>query len=1511
MKLFNSKKPACASQYSHARKWQRESCGSEFICEATLEKSPEKKTELTGLHSHAGAWERDTAPLSRDEKLLHGSPAAFNQGNTFMMTILNIFRTAGLASLFSVPLLLSGCGADVSDETAMGEAEETALAQCEIAQYGIVGTPTDAVTIDGVETAACLLNQDFGQIKNTRDIVGNLNSISLKNSWHYEPLVWVLDGVYEIGHNQQYDTLQTLMDDTGLYSIRAYAKQGTVVIVHRNAIFNGNIYSLDDNNTGGGEWGGVVVNGIGYSDDCPDGSGADNFCNVEGPFGYYGGVGKNEDLSAYDLVHYGSYGNALPGLTDGGVIAEAGENVAVSLDGFDGGTVNAAVTAYAPLEFQTPLITYAAGTGLEVFAGSTNIGLAGKATLQNNPATDVILHHYYGNFAGAIKHYNREPAITIDGGEVTLSDLTLLDQFNSADNAVEISNAATVTITDTIISGFDACLQVQDVASSVSSISTALFNCSNATAVSDVTATDYAATAVSAATDFMQGIDPLFTPNWTATNEALNFSGIERVALLGSGNISATFGQYATAIQYPECLGVGTVDENDSRVCILDSHITRSVTLYSSFDSDTDTNYNAESVSWKINGQVMVGQDFSTLTDEQKTAALASPVKFNLLASTDLSITADSEAELVIQPDALFTAIGNANIPVEIHSDNSGKGDVTSAWRGITVNGDDSLAENTRQLNIQYLRIFDAGEDARAALTLNNVGAGSQISYLDIYGAGANGLSINDGEVNIDHLLLANIIGDQISWANGFTGSIETAVISPGDDSTGSVLHGINNAADPDAEIRSRPVLSNITAAGFGSDNTAITLEQGSGLLLFNSVFSEFSSCLNIADAATNALQTSDPVGILFDGVMFGCDNNGTAISDDNGVYTEDPALDTAYVITGNTAAHNVDLSDHSDLIGEAYNYLDNDNYIGAVADSDDEWYANWSDSVVIAPDDECDGIGILSGLRASDRTYEYDADGDNEISISEQYWTPAIKTCRLLGGTYTSDITIDNYSGLDATAVDEYLANGGEEADSYNDLTVSAGWMVNRQTGEELYVNDFNRQVEKTSWTIKGIVHIGDGNKEITDIATIAEMKANPVTLTIADGASLTDESGTSVIHVTRAGAIQLSGEETYAKTINLETIPDGSHGKLTLSLPVVVDGFGRNNQCPDADTAAAGSQVCNIEGEYGYYGGYDDDYSNFSVINTLFTSELTLNSVNGLIEESFFNVDFDDGYGVEGGSLLLIDGGKANIKNVFMFVRKNYYHGVFVWNHGYQGNIQNLYLWGSADDKNGDVPLLNSSQYYPVVYGLNNSLDNDATPVSMPTISNSTIAYYTWYQSASPKTTLIQLSEGSGLFLYNSLVGGYDEAITYSETPSECLGADDSSAALYGKELLLTNIAHACNDLTDNDALNTAIGSDSDALVYEGDYIYPGISSIVSSNGDKNMFFKINQQLGGIYENYWWKSKMRYPAYSLVQSVGEVSSGDFSDSATADTDFLEPTNYLGPLNYYDNADITGNLSD
>src|SRR5690606_36742561 len=105
----------------------------------------------------------------------------------------------------SVTLLLAACGGgDVSDELAQDPPFDISLEQCELANAGVVGTPTEAVVIDGVETQACLLNTDLPK---------DVGEILLKSSHQYQPLVWVLDGVYEIGESKSYNTFAELQDD--------------------------------------------------------------------------------------------------------------------------------------------------------------------------------------------------------------------------------------------------------------------------------------------------------------------------------------------------------------------------------------------------------------------------------------------------------------------------------------------------------------------------------------------------------------------------------------------------------------------------------------------------------------------------------------------------------------------------------------------------------------------------------------------------------------------------------------------------------------------------------------------------------------------------------------------------------------------------------------------------------------------------------------------------------------------------------------------------------------------------------------------------------------------------------------------------------------------------------------------------------------------------------------------------------------------------------------------------
>lgn len=1417
--------------------------------------------------------------------------------------------------VLSAALLLASCGADVSDETAMQESLEVSLAQCEILQYGVVGTATDPVQVNGEEFNACLLSKDIGKLSNTRDISNDLNAISLKNTWNYKPLVWVLDGVYEFGESKEYETLDQLLAERVNFSVELYAKPGSVVILHRNAQLTANILSLDDNNTGGGEWGGVVINGIGYSPECPATSSPDQLCNIKGPFGYYGGVAKDTDLTAYGMSFNSTNTKGFPGLYSlnsggGSVIGEAGEEVSVSLENYAGGTIHAAVTAYAPAASQTGgVIAYSGSNGLQVHGGSYNIVNGNPVSpipyITNISATALELNNYQGDIAARIRHDSLTSALVVKGGQVNLSNLSLFDQYNQAGVAISVASAAKVTLDDALIQGFDTCLAPQDSASQIS-VGSALFNCSNVT-----NNTSNALAAIADATDLITGADALLSYIWAVGNSSLNFANVEDPSQLGAGNASVA-GVYSQAILFPECMGVGTLAEDTLlvgsmryQICVL-TNVDQSATLYSNFsiegrlDNGGKPDYYPKNIAWRINGQVQIGTDFTPLNSAEQAAALASPVQLTVPAGTTLLATSNNDSELLIQPDARLRVAGSADAPVALGVAGLTAGDITSGWRGITVNGADG---SVKQLDIQYLRLYDTGEDGQAAFTLNEVGADSNITYLDIYGAGADGLNINGGAANFNHLVMANIAGDQIQWQNGYQGTIETAVISPGDNSTGAVLHGINNNADYDAIPRSRPVITNITAAGFGSANTAVLLEQGSGLLMFNSVFSDFATCLDIDDAETAALQSSDPLGILFDGVIFSCENTladesesggydyGYTVVSASGVVEEDPVLNTGYLITGNVSVSLVDLSHYAALLGDAYHHLGGGAYIGAVADDGDDWYSNWSDSVVIAPDFECNNLGILVGMEPTGTyRFDYDSNGDGEISSEESYWEPVSKSCRILGGIYTNNVTIGQYSGLPGETVNQWLADGYtlEEIQS-NALT--GDWAINFLTGETRYIEEAVMRVMPTHWTVKGEIHIGKGHQQITDVAAVADMKANPVTLTIESGTSIEAESDNSVLHITRAGALQYVGNAGYEK-INTGGV----------SVAVVIDGFGRNNLCENAATTNAGEGMCNIEGPYGYYGGYDSIASNVDISGALFRADLTFNSVNGVAENSVIYRDVDADPDL--GSALSINGGSINFKNINIDIKGNYFKGVLTWNHGYQGNLANIYVAGDVSVDGDNVPLLNDEQYYPLIYGRNNSVDVNAEPRSMPTIANLSVNYYSLWQTAAPRTTLVQLAEGSGLFMYNSLLGADESSDSWGEYPSECVGVDSTNETAYGSTIFMKNIVSSCLKFTVNSSLDTSVMADPNAMILKEPYLYYG-----GGSGGKNKYKSVNSKLHGALESVFWKSSMEYPVLNIIQMIGERYSGGYSESATVDSEFLEETKYIGVLDYYEKPEIIGVL--
>ncbi|MDO6805750.1 hypothetical protein Q4595_25065, partial [Wenyingzhuangia sp. 1_MG-2023] len=96
---------------------------------------------------------------------------------------------------------------------------------------------------------------------------------------------------------------------------------------------------------------------------------------------------------------------------------------------------------------------------------------------------------------------------------------------------------------------------------------------------------------------------------------------------------------------------------------------------------------------------------------------------------------------------------------------------------------------------------------------------------------------------------------------------------------------------------------------------------------------------------------------------------------------------------------------------------------------------------------------------------------------------------------------------GLPGETVEQWL-NDGYTLEEIQADALTGGWAINTNTGETRYIEEAVMRVAPTHWSIKGDVNICNGQHEITEIDTEAEMKANPAKLTIEAGVEISYET-------------------------------------------------------------------------------------------------------------------------------------------------------------------------------------------------------------------------------------------------------------------------------------------------------------------------------------------------------------------------------------------------------------------
>lgn len=309
----------------------------------------------------------------------------------------------------------------------------------------------------------------------------------------------------------------------------------------------------------------------------------------------------------------------------------------------------------------------------------------------------------------------------------------------------------------------------------------------------------------------------------------------------------------------------GTTSGIQPRSCILSGQINQDMIL----TNDT---------TWVLDGLVKIGGDNTNqavLTIEPGTLL------------TGNGATSDY---LYVQPGSRIVADGKAYAPIIFTSADdgvdSGREPAPKDWGGVVLSGnapnnkcpaapfdcrsefDPSLRYGgnnphdssgiLRYVQVRYSGyIFTEGREVNA-FTMQSVGDGTVLDYLQAYRGGDDGIEFFGGTANLRHMVVIDGGDDSIDWDEGWAGKAQFAYSKTG---TGfgedNGFESSNQADNQDASPRAMPTISNFTFIGGPTAGDGIRFKEGTGGHLVNGVVSGYDkagkACLNILNLPTYA----------------------------------------------------------------------------------------------------------------------------------------------------------------------------------------------------------------------------------------------------------------------------------------------------------------------------------------------------------------------------------------------------------------------------------------------------------------------------------------------------------------------------------------------------------------------------------------------------------------------------------------------------------------------------------
>jgi hypothetical protein len=183
-------------------------------------------------------------------------------------------------------------------------------------------------------------------------------------------------------------------------------------------------------------------------------------------------------------------------------------------------------------------------------------------------------------------------------------------------------------------------------------------------------------------------------------------------------------------------------------------------------------------------------------------------------------------------------------------------------------NNDDDNSGSIRYMRIEYSGKTISPDNELNSLTMNAVGRGTVIQYVETFQGSDDAFEWFGGTVRIDHCLGVGPDDDGLDWQLGFRGRAQFCIIQqePGRGDKGNEAD--NSEFNFAAPFRSNPIFSNITyigapAGGSVTPNIGVHLRRGTAGTIINSIVEGFNGPgLRMQDPETfaNCQGTAPPV---------------------------------------------------------------------------------------------------------------------------------------------------------------------------------------------------------------------------------------------------------------------------------------------------------------------------------------------------------------------------------------------------------------------------------------------------------------------------------------------------------------------------------------------------------------------------------------------------------------------------------------------------------------------------